>query len=229
LPERSGVSDRPRVSPPRPCHRLIPSRFPPVQAFDFCRSAEDLAAVIELEGWTNDRLVAERLARLPRAQWVFGSPNASVVMAAFLHAAPGGTRFAGPELGAWYASAALPTAIAEVAHHLRREAVATGRALMRRTYRAYQTTLAGNDYVRLETDPALLDPTSFTAGQAFGEVLRAAGGAGIVYPSLRHLGGTNVVAYRPRDIGAVVQAAHFEVTAPVRGRVVARRLTSTPP
>jgi hypothetical protein len=216
-------------SPPRPCHRLIPSRFPPVQAFDFCRSAEDLAAVMELEGWTNDRLVAERLARLPSAEWVFGTSNASVVMAAFLHAAPAGTRFAGPELGAWYASAAPRTAIAEVAHHLRREAVARGLALMRRTFRQYEAVLEGEDFTRVEADPALLDPASYVAGQAYGEALRAASGAGIVYPSLRHAGGTNVVAYRPRGIGRVVQAAHFEVTAPVLGRVVARRLTSSPP
>jgi hypothetical protein len=217
------------TAPPRPCHRLIPSRFPPIQAFDFCRSAEDLAAVMELEGWTNDRLVAERLARLPRSDWVFGTPNASVVMAAFLHAAPAGTRFAGPELGAWYASAEPRTAIAEVAHHLRREAVARGLALMRRTFRQYESALAGEDFVQVTDDPALLDPRSYVAGQAYGEALRAAGGAGIVYPSLRHAGGINVVAYRPRGIGQVVQAAHFEVTAPVSGRVVARRLTSSPP
>jgi hypothetical protein len=32
---------------------------------------------MELEGWTNDRLVEERLARLPRDHWVHGSPNAA--------------------------------------------------------------------------------------------------------------------------------------------------------
>lgn len=215
--------------PPRPCHRLIPARFPPIEAFDFCRSAEDLSAVMELEGWTDDRLVAERLARLRRTDWVFGTPNASVVMAAFLHAAPAGTRFAGPDLGAWYASAAPRTAIAEVAHHLRREAVARGFSTVRRSFRAYQAILADDDFVRVETDPALLDPRSHAAGQTYGEALRAAGGAGIVYPSLRHAGGVNVVAYRPRGIGQVVQVAHFEVTAPLTGKVVARLLTSSPP
>ena len=33
---------------------------------------------MELEGWTNDRLVLERVARLNKADWVFGVPNASV-------------------------------------------------------------------------------------------------------------------------------------------------------
>ncbi|PWS38236.1 hypothetical protein DFH01_02765 [Falsiroseomonas bella] len=220
------MSDTPRCAPPQPCHRLIPSRFPPVQAFDFCTSPEELEAVIELEGWTNDRLVAERLARLDRDEWVFGVPNASVVMAAFLHAAPAGTRFAGPELGAWYASAALRTAIAEVAHHLRREAVALGRAAMRRSYRAYRATLSGDDWrdLRIAAPPGVLDRHSHAAGQLLGEAARAAGEAGFVYPSLRHAGGVNIVAYRPRRIGAVTQAEHFDITAPRQGKVVARLL-----
>jgi hypothetical protein len=78
---------------PRPAHRLIPSRFPPIGVFDTVATAADLRPVMELAGWTNDRLVAERIDRLPREEWVYGRPNASVVMAAFLHAVPAGMRF----------------------------------------------------------------------------------------------------------------------------------------
>jgi hypothetical protein len=56
---------------PHPTFRLIPSRFP-VGLFDTVATAADLAAVMELAGWTNDRLVAERIARLPQADWVYG-------------------------------------------------------------------------------------------------------------------------------------------------------------
>jgi hypothetical protein len=52
-----------------------------------------------------------------------------------------------------------------------------------------------------------------------------AGGSGIVYDSLRHQGGTNVVAFRPRNILDVTQAAHYEITAPVTGKVIARMLS----
>ena len=131
---------------PRPAHRLIPSQFPPIGLFDTVATTADLAAVMELVGWTNDRLVAERVHRLPQSEWVFGIPNASIVMAAFLHVAPGGMRFNGPELGAWYAADALRTAAAEVGHHLRRETVARGVATMSRTFRAYSATLLG-DYL----------------------------------------------------------------------------------
>jgi hypothetical protein len=128
---------------PQPSHRLIPSQYPPIGLFDTVATASDLAAVMDLAGWTNDRLVAERVGRLPEQEWVFGRANASIVMAAFLHVAPGGMRFNGSELGAWYAAADVRTAIAEVGHHLRREAVARNVPAMQRTYRAYSANLAG--------------------------------------------------------------------------------------
>ena len=179
---------------PAPAHRLIPSRFPPIGLFDTVATAADLNAVMELVGWTNDRLVAHRIARLPQDEWVYGRPNSSIVMAAFLHVAPGGMRFNSGDLGAWYAAAALTTAIAEVAHHLRREAVARGISGIERTFRAYTCTLAGS-YLDIRSQQAIradiYAPDSYVASQALGEAIRAAGGAGIIYDSLRHMGGVN--------------------------------------
>lgn len=215
---------------PDPAFRLIPSRFPPIGLFDTVATAADLEAVMDLEGWSNDRLVAERIARLPKDEWVFGRANASVVMAAFLHVAPGGMRFNGPDLGAWYAAASLTTAVAEVAHHLRREAVATGTASLARPYRAYTARLAG-DYLdirgRQAARPDLYDPTSYAASQPFGEAVRASGGAGILFDSIRHAGGENVVAHRPRNVTDVTQADHFEIIVEAGSpRIEARRLTT---
>lgn len=185
---------------------------------------------MELEGWTNDRLVAERLARLPREEWVYGTSNASVVMASFLHAAPSGARFNGSELGAWYAAAALTTAIAEVAHHLRRELVARSVTQMHRTFRCYMCRLLSRDYRDIrgqqQRHPAVYDGHSHAASQAFGETIRSAGRAGIVYDSLRHRGGTNVVAFRPRLIVDVIQSDHYDLFVPIQGRLIARRLIS---
>ena len=48
---------------PQPTYRLIASRFPPIGLFDTIATAADLEPVMELAGWTNDRLVAERIAR----------------------------------------------------------------------------------------------------------------------------------------------------------------------
>lgn len=216
------MSDR-HIRAPHPAYRLIPSRFPPIGLFDTVSTAADLDAVMELAGWTNDRLVTERIARLPREEWVYGRANASIIMASFLHAAPQGMRFNGPDLGAWYASASLTTAVAEVGHHLRREAASVGAGVSVRQYRVYGCRLEG-DYLDIRGEqtkrPDLYATGSHAAGQLFGEGLRAQGGSGVVYDSLRHVGGVNVVAYRPRQVLDVVQAEHFEL----RVETAARRI-----
>lgn len=195
---------------PFPTYRLIPSRFPPIGLFDTVSTPADLEAAMELAGWTNDRLLVERARRLPESEWVFGRANASVVMAAFLHVAPGGGRFNGPDLGAWYAAAALVTAIAEVAHHLRRETVARAVTGMERTYRCYGARLDG-DYEDVRGRADLHASDSYQSSQAFGETLRARGADGIVFDSVRHKGGVNLAVYRPSLVRDVTQAAHFRI------------------
>lgn len=221
------MSDR-FAEAPQPSYRLIPSRFPPVGLLDSVSTAADLAAVMELAGWTNDRLVAERIARLPPSEWVYGRPNASVVMASFLHVAPTGMRFNGPDLGAWYAAADIATAAAEVGHHLRREAAARSLSEMSRIYRSYSARLAG-DYLdirgRRSEMADVYSVDSYAASQAFGEKVRASADPGIFYDSVRYCGGVNVVAYRPSKIGEVVQADHFEIRVETAGRrIEVRRL-----
>nr|WP_204339051.1 RES family NAD+ phosphorylase [Rhizobium leguminosarum] len=200
---------------------MIPSQFPPIGLFETVTRAADLQAVMELVGWTNDRLVADRIQRLPEDQWVYGIANASIVMAAFLHVAPGGMRFNGPDLGAWYAADDLRTAAAEVGHHLRREAVARGVATMARTYRSYAANLIG-DYLDIRGEqtlrPDVYDATSYAASQVLGEEVRSSGGAGILYDSVRLRSGVAIVAHRPRNIQGVVQADHFEITVSATDR-----------
>lgn len=217
------------VAAPRPAHRLVPSRFPPIGLFDTVATAADAAAVMELAGWTNDRLVAERIDRLPRDQWVYGRANASIVMASFLHVAPGGMRFNGPDLGAWYAAASIVTAAAEVGHHLRREAAARSVKGMRRTYRNYTAVLIG-DYRDIRGRQAALPGAyasdSYEAAQAFGEGVRASQASGLLYDSLRHRGGCNIVAYRPVGVTEVVQAEHFEISVEAASRRIEVRKLS---
>jgi hypothetical protein len=208
---------------PRPAYRLIPSQFPPIGLFDTVATAADLAAVMDLVGWTNDRLVAERIARLPQSEWVYGTPNASIVMAAFLHVAPGGMRFNGSELGVWYASDDIRTAAAEVGHHLRREATARSVPAMSRTYRTYTATLLG-DYLDIRGQqtkyPDVYASDRYDASQQFGENVRASSSAGILYASLRYQSGNNVVAFRTRNIADIVQEDHFEITVSAIDRTI---------
>ena len=135
-----------------------------------------------------------------------------------------GMQFNSGELGAWYAAAALTTAVAEVAHHLRREAVARGILGIGRTFRAYTCTLAGS-YLDIRGQQAIRSdvyaPDSYVASQALGEAIRAPGGAGIIYDSLRHMGGVNVVAHRPRNVLDVVQTDHLEIAVEAASKRIA--------
>ena len=211
------------VPAPRPAHRLIPSLFPPIGLFDTVATPADLAAIMELVGWTNDRLITDRIARLPQTEWVYGVPNASIVMAAFLHVAPGGMRFNSPELGAWYAADNIRTAAAEVGHHLRRETMARNVTTMTRTYRAYSATLLG-DYFDIRGQqtrrPDIYASDRYDASQKLGEEVRARGCAGLLYDSLRRRTGVNVVAHRPRNITDILQTDHFEITVLATSRTI---------
>jgi hypothetical protein len=220
-------SEFPQVAIDQPTHRLIPSRFPPVAAFEDVASADDLANVMELEGWTNDRLVAERAARLPRSEWAYGRPNASVIMASFLHTPPSGLRFSGGALGAWYGALSVETCIAEVAHHLRREMMRSGAERFVTTYRAYTARIDGaycDIRSRQNERPDLYSRSDYASAQSFGEAIRAEGGDGVLFDSLRHRGGTNLCAYRPSKVQDVTQAGHIELTLRTEGKIVARRL-----
>ncbi len=216
------------VHAPAGTTRLIPSRFPPVPAFDAVTSHHDLAAVMDLEGWTNDRLVAPRLSRLPRSEWVYGRQNASVVMAAFLHGSPGGLRFSDATLGAWYGSTDLTTAVLEVANGLRKEIALSALTQKSESYRQYKADLLG-DYVDIfDKHPEFHDPddASYPVAQAFGRLVRDEDiRAGIRYESVRHKGFENLVCFRPPLVQNVIQADHFKIEMSRTGSVIVRKLS----
>ena len=211
---------------PERTHRLIPSRFPPIDAFETVTSPRDLESVLELEGWTNDRLVASRLRRLPEDEWAYGRANASVVMAAFLHGAPQGTRFAGPDLGAWYAASALETSVLEVTSGIRREIALSALEQKTEELREYTARLDG-DFVDIRGTRSDLhdpDPASYPATQVFGRSVRTGPHDGIAFDSVRHAGGVNWVSYRPSRVQDVIQARHFRVVVPLAGKVVVEEM-----
>lgn len=212
--------------------RLIPSRFPPVAAFDTVTIADDLNDVMELEGWTNDRLVLSRLTRLDRNEWVFGRPNSSVVMAVFMHGSVDGMRFSDAQLGAWYCASELMTSALEVANGLRKE-ISLSAGLTRKTevYREYRAHLDGKYVDVFGLHPEFKDPsdTSYPVPQAFGRQLRLQGlnlgVSGIRFESVRHPGHENWVCFRPLNVLDVKQNGHFEIDVPSTGKVVVRKLS----
>jgi len=195
--------------------RLIASRYPAAGLLDRVAAPQDLDAIVELEGWTNDRLSNELglLTTIPRAEWVTGRPNASVIMAAYCHPPEDGNRFSGPERGAWYAARLLETALAESVHRRTQELAEVGGFDTRVEMRLYRCDFRSDFHdIRSAAQKyaALYDRDSYEASQAFGRALLDAGSNGIVYRSVRHTGGECLVCFRPALVLNVRVGGHFE-------------------
>ena len=200
----------------RTTHRLIATRYPSEGILDRVASPGDLDAVFELEAWTNDRISTELgiLLRVPRDEWVVGTPLASVVMAAFCHPRPGGARFNSGERGAWYASFTLETAHTEALYHRGRELADVGITDARLEMREYLATFSGPFHDIRDEDRrefrALHDPASYEASQAFARELFDGGSNGLIYRSVRKPGGICLACFRPKLVTEVRVGGHFE-------------------
>ncbi|HKY94708.1 MAG TPA: RES family NAD+ phosphorylase [Kiloniellales bacterium] len=214
-------------------HRLIPSRFPPIGIFDIGLTAAETAAAFELEAATNERLndLRGRLHLIAPRDLAAGD-GAGFVMAAFLHGAAG--RFNDDTLGAWYAAFDVATAIAEVAYHHHRRltqsaagfpAIAEMRELVSRVTAELPDlrTSSAAERARL-LDP---DPATYGEGQAVARVLREAGESGLLYPAVRHAGGTCLVLWRPRLCLPMTQGAHFRLAWNAEGVLDVNRLSKS--
>jgi RES domain-containing protein len=184
-------------------HRLIPARHSHKSVLErLVDRPDELEDLFELEGATNDRLLGEAnlLPGISVHELLFGVPYAHIVNAAFCHAHPAGSRFNGPERGAWYAAFDLRTARAEVAFHKQRE-------LEEINWREPET-FTFDDYLAdfraefhdIRADSAYtkcLNPDSYAASQLLARQLLAEGSSGITYPSVRNRKGTCLVCFRP--------------------------------
>lgn len=176
----------------------------------------DLQAVFELDAATNDRLLAagQRLPGIGLEELVFGVPHAAVINAAFCHPHPLGSRFNGPDRGAWYAAFDLATAQEEVAFHKAVELAEIGRFQDSVTYDLYLADISASlqDLRGARRFRACLDPDSYIASQKLAEALLQAGSLGIVYPSVRHAGGTCVASFRPALVANVRRVRTYRLT-----------------
>ncbi|MFD1554281.1 RES family NAD+ phosphorylase [Paraburkholderia silviterrae] len=208
-----------------PAFRVTPTRFPAVNLFDRVARPEDFEALYALEALTNDRLRTETgdLDLVPREERRFG-PGYGPIMAAFTHLNPQGSRLSDGTYGVFYCARTRATAIAETRYHAGRFLAATREPPLRQQMRLY-TVIAQGTVADLRgplaahaaahapadpADPAVLAPDDYTAGQALGRALRAAGAPGIVYPSVRETGGECLAALRTTLLHACHHAAYLE-------------------
>ena len=186
-------------------HRLIPARYSDNGASVLARLSSDrqqLQDLFQLDGATNERLLGEvnLLPGVSVHELVFGVPHCHIVNAAFTRARPEGSRFNGPDRGAWYSAFTLDTAQAEVAFHfaqgLREVSWEESETA---TYREYLADFRA-EFHDIRKNPryaVCLDPASYAASQNLARELLDQGSAGLIYPSVRHRGGTCLACFRP--------------------------------
>jgi RES domain len=205
-------------------HRLIPNKFyeqgesvlsrlglPPAQ----------MEHLFQLDDATNARLAGEAnlLPGITVHELVFGVPHYHIINAAFTHARPEGSRFSGADRGVWYAAFSLKTAQTEVAYHY-------GEGLREVSWQE-EETVAYREYLAdfraafhdLRDDDAgaykkYLQPVSYRASQQLGRRLLDEGSSGIVYPSVRHAGGTCIACFRPALVSNVREGSRVTFTFP---------------
>lgn len=193
-----------------PCtgtHRLIPSKFSSGGSVleTLALSSTVLADLSELDAATNERKVAERGAseRISPHELLYGVSEAHIVNAAFTHPGPYGGRFNGPRRGAWYAGTEIDTSIAEVSFHKRRF-LKNSRITSENTFEyvdfladfsgMFHCLDASDRETCLQPDPI---PQCYASSQALAHKLLYERSNGIVYPSVRHPGGTCIACFRP--------------------------------
>lgn len=199
--------------------RLIPSRFVDKEDSVLVALAEDgdhLKDLFDLDNATSERLMGEhgRLPGIGIDELVFGIPHFRCINAAYTYARPEGSRFNGDDRGAWYCAFDSETALAEIIFHKRLEYIEIDRYDDKVSY---QTLLAdfSSGFHDLRNAPGFadcLDPGSYVASQRLAAGLLEQGAMGIVYPSVRHEGGTNLACFRPALVNNVRRGAVYELS-----------------
>jgi hypothetical protein len=199
--------------------RLIPSRFADVEDSVLAPLADDvaqLADLFELDNATNARLIAEYggAAGIGVDELVFGVPNFRIINAAYTYARPDGNRFSDGERGAWYCAFETETALAEIVFHKTVEYAEIDRFDDSVTYQAMLADFTSR-FHDLRGTVAFADclaSDSYVRSQQLAARLLAAGSMGIIFPSVRQDGGTNLACFRPALVGNVRKGGAYRLT-----------------
>jgi hypothetical protein len=129
----------------RPCGRIIPSRFRPIQRFERVTEPDERAAIFERDSLTKPQLRHEAgdISLVPPEDRITG-PGTSIIMAASTHRSPDGSGVADGTFGVSHAANDLETAIAETKFHRARFMRATAQAPMALDRRVHVIGGAGN-------------------------------------------------------------------------------------
>ena len=195
----------------RDTHRLIPSKHSGDGVLGRIANDEShLNDIFDLDHATNDRLLAENdlLPGIGVDELISGMPFHSIIDASFCHASPEGSRFNGPDRGAWYAGCELATSQAEIQFHKSKHYLEISWADPDET--SYDDYLANfdadfHDIRNDDTFASCLNPDSYYASQSLAAELLRIGSIGVVYPSVRAAGAC-LACFRPAAVVNVRKA-----------------------
>ena len=193
--------------------RIVPTRYPAVTLFDRVADAADFEALYALEALTNERARDElgQIGLVAPEHRLYG-PGSGPIMAAFTHVNTLGSRFSAGQWGVFYAAHERATALAETRYHHARFLAATRQGPLHLPMRLYSVAIDArlHDLRPAGAVPeAVYDSSDYSAAQALGERLRAAGSAGVVYRSVRHARGHCAGLFRPLGASACLHSAYL--------------------
>ncbi|MGL3606168.1 RES family NAD+ phosphorylase [Rhizobium sp. G187] len=175
-------------------------------------TSDELAELAEIEAATSSRLQAQAtgISGLAANELVYDVPHAHFINACFAYAKPREpNRFNGANRGAWYSALVVETCLAEISFHMTSFLSHTGVFEAVVEYAEMFSSVSG-DFVDLRAVPdhPALDPDKargYPLGNALADDTRRAGANGIIYPSVRHSGGTCFAVLRPAAVQSVRQ------------------------
>ncbi|MBC5814898.1 MAG: RES family NAD+ phosphorylase [Candidatus Eremiobacteraeota bacterium] len=183
-------------------YRLISTIYPTRSIYDRISDPRDFEKVLALEALTNPRVLMEAgdFRKVRPADRISG-PNTTPIMASFAYSVAG--RFCDGSYGVYYASHDLETAQYESRFHTEkflRENHEPGGVVDKRVYVA---AIGGSydDVTDKSARSKLYHPVDYSTSQQYGAKLYAENSVdGVVFNSVRHVGGTCIAAFRPRLI-----------------------------
>ena len=195
-------------------HRIIRSRFPPIDLFEDIADPADWDAILSAEAKTNPR-VAESVGMLdlvPEDRRVAGA-GASWAMAPFTHTSTDRpSRFTDGLYGVYYAGDRTEVALFETMHHHGIFMAATSEDPgWASGFRELVGTLDADlhDVTNVSLEDAIYDKDNYTSSQSMAAKHRDEDSNGIIYTSVRYPDGLAVALFWPDVAGIPTQGQHF--------------------
>lgn len=200
------------LAEPRTVRLVSTARLRPPVLAPLADTAGELTELAEIEAATSSRMQAQAtgLSGLSANELVYDVPHAHFINASFAYAKPREpNRFNGETRGAWYAALSVETCLAEIAFHMTDFLARTGRFEAVAEYAEMFCSVSGAflDMRPVPEHPALAPDKGigYPHGNRLAAEARRAGLNGIVYPSVRHKGGTCFAILRPAAVQSVRQ------------------------